>query len=577
MQVQYSVHFPQCDEPSYAVALEVADLAFEHGIVETSGGVRTDLHQTPPEELADAWHVVRCWSDQVDLLAFLFKLAQELPPPRLCGVDLPTFHAHLDSAYAGSGSEMDGKIQEAVAKLAAHKPPMYQTLSEFFSDRFFSPWQRNIQRTTRKLLSEGYLRESGSSRGQALEPGIIPKDYHQLYRELKKLVLDRRYAEAIDKYYEIVGDAFYGPFRAEFLYLKTLAGAPLLGRDLVTFRPDLRTNDFIFANAREYCSHIDSVLSQRESEGLPSPLEVLRHHTFTLHSLVECRRHEVTHGAYLTSGPRLPEDIERITPETVGHWTSSIKERGKLFSKFVDQVPICRRIEWVPTPIGKGLWTKYSPSYYQQEVVEKGLEIACIDAYELPGRKTRVTDVETLNSLPQCDPRRRYLHEMRYTGRQHTVKSETFHEIDIFFHNADSAKVLGNPFREMVGQVLWDAENLLRESHGLPRIGEGWISETQLYKLVKSVYPDAQHHASPKWLAPQHLDVLIPSLGIAIEYQGRQHFEPIDFFGGDDALQNTLERDSRKALKCQHNRVRLVHWRYDEPIAEEVLVLKLGV
>jgi hypothetical protein len=132
-----------------------------------------------------------------------------------------------------------------------------------------------------------------------------------------------------------------------------------------------------------------------------------------------------------------------------------------------------------------------------------------------------------------------------------------------------------NPFIEVVEDILREAENLLRENHHLPRIGEGWISEMQLYYLVKSVFPDAQHHASPEWLKPMHYDVFVPSKQLAFEYQGKQHYEPVDFFGGETAFLNTQKRDREKKDKSRSGGVALVEWRYDEPISVQILNIKL--
>jgi len=117
---------------------------------------------------------------------------------------------------------------------------------------------------------------------------------------------------------------------------------------------------------------------------------------------------------------------------------------------------------------------------------------------------------------------------------------------------------------------------VLRERHGLPRIGEGWVEETRLFSLVRDMFSDAQQHASPEWLKPQHLDVYVPSRGLAIEYQGRQHFEPVDFFGGQEALEKTRKHDERKGRKCSSNGIALILWRYDEPIDRHTLIRKLG-
>ena len=115
-----------------------------------------------------------------------------------------------------------------------------------------------------------------------------------------------------------------------------------------------------------------------------------------------------------------------------------------------------------------------------------------------------------------------------------------------------------------------------RCKNNLPRIGEGWISEIQLYNLVKSIFPEAQHHATPEWLKPQHLDVFVRSKNLAFEYQGLQHFEPVEFFGGEEAFEKTKKLDERKRIICKANRILLIHWLYNEPINQEALVEKLN-
>jgi hypothetical protein len=127
-------------------------------------------------------------------------------------------------------------------------------------------------------------------------------------------------------------------------------------------------------------------------------------------------------------------------------------------------------------------------------------------------------------------------------------KSDTFHVVE---------KAILNQFR----LITKKAEDLYRESIGMPKVGEGWISETELFYLISDFYSKYMviHHASPKWLGRQHLDIYMPELNICIEYQGAQHYEPVDFFGGQEAFEKTKERDERKRLKCIENRCALIY------------------
>jgi hypothetical protein len=113
-----------------------------------------------------------------------------------------------------------------------------------------------------------------------------------------------------------------------------------------------------------------------------------------------------------------------------------------------------------------------------------------------------------------------------------------------------------------------EAENVLRDLLGVPRIGEGWLSEMELLRLVRAALPkeSVKHQGSPEWLGRQRFDIFVPRLRLAIEYQGRQHFEPIEFFGGKTGLARTQVRDERKRELCEKNEFRLVYFRFDEDL-----------
>jgi len=118
-----------------------------------------------------------------------------------------------------------------------------------------------------------------------------------------------------------------------------------------------------------------------------------------------------------------------------------------------------------------------------------------------------------------------------------------------------------------------EPENGVRQRYGVPLVGEGWISETTLFKTLKRIFPNYKviHHGAPKWLGNMHLDVYIPELKIAFEYQGRQHSEPIEYFGGKDSLERLKERDKKKFELCKENDVRLFYINEGQDFSEEAL------
>jgi hypothetical protein len=138
-----------------------------------------------------------------------------------------------------------------------------------------------------------------------------------------------------------------------------------------------------------------------------------------------------------------------------------------------------------------------------------------------------------------------------------------------YFHTTPKAY----PFAD---DMKREAENLFRENSGIPRIGEGWVSETELYYRIKEAFTDldVQHHSSPSWLGRQHLDIFLPELNKANEYQGQQHDEPVDFFGGEQAFHETQERDARKQRLCKKHGVELIHVRPGYKMEEVIQQIK---
>lgn len=111
-------------------------------------------------------------------------------------------------------------------------------------------------------------------------------------------------------------------------------------------------------------------------------------------------------------------------------------------------------------------------------------------------------------------------------------------------------------------ELLRNAENTVREKYGFGKVGETWVEETKLYYLVKREYEyitEVKQHAHVKELGRQHLDIYIPEYRIAIEYQGDQHFKPVEYFGGLNAFERIKELDERKRQLCVENKIVLIY------------------
>tara|TARA_B110001452_G_scaffold264724_1_gene268197 strand:- start:57 stop:1751 length:1695 start_codon:yes stop_codon:yes gene_type:complete len=129
---------------------------------------------------------------------------------------------------------------------------------------------------------------------------------------------------------------------------------------------------------------------------------------------------------------------------------------------------------------------------------------------------------------------------------------------------------------EKIHRIVFDSQNDFREKKGLPKIGEGWISETELYYLLKNEFPNETllHHGKPKWLGRQHVDIWFPDKNIGVEYQGLQHDQPVDFFGGEEGFKKGQERDDRKKSLFKKNKSHLIEVRKGYNLDEVVEQIK---
>ena len=115
--------------------------------------------------------------------------------------------------------------------------------------------------------------------------------------------------------------------------------------------------------------------------------------------------------------------------------------------------------------------------------------------------------------------------------------------------------------KEELKELRKEAENNIREKYDIPLIGEKWVSETELYRTVNEALEDYEvvHHGNPDWLGRMHLDVYIPELKVAFEYQGKQHEKPVDFFGGRETFKKQKKRDEKKRKLCKKHEVKLFY------------------
>jgi hypothetical protein len=124
-----------------------------------------------------------------------------------------------------------------------------------------------------------------------------------------------------------------------------------------------------------------------------------------------------------------------------------------------------------------------------------------------------------------------------------------------------------------------ECENIYREECWIPKIWEWWISETELFYRLKQYFSNEKvlHHWRPEWLGKQHLDIYFPERNIWIEYQGKQHQEPVAYFWWEESFKKQILRDKQKQSKCRKNKCKLIYvyeWYIFDEVVKEILLVK---
>ena len=109
-----------------------------------------------------------------------------------------------------------------------------------------------------------------------------------------------------------------------------------------------------------------------------------------------------------------------------------------------------------------------------------------------------------------------------------------------------------------------------------------WKSEELVYEYTKQIFNKHQviYQHRPYFLRTENgqmsYDVFVCGENIAIEYQGKQHFEAVEFFGGQKHFEEQSKRDELKREKSEQNGVILIYINYWEDISLELIKSKIA-
>lgn len=102
-------------------------------------------------------------------------------------------------------------------------------------------------------------------------------------------------------------------------------------------------------------------------------------------------------------------------------------------------------------------------------------------------------------------------------------------------------------------------DTLLMDMLGVKKSDLKRTAELFYLKKFRDIFPDTIYQYKTEWLGKQSLDLYIPSKKVGIEIQGKQHYKPIDYFGGKRQFIKQKELDDKKARLCKENNIILYY------------------
>ena len=96
---------------------------------------------------------------------------------------------------------------------------------------------------------------------------------------------------------------------------------------------------------------------------------------------------------------------------------------------------------------------------------------------------------------------------------------------------------------------------------------EDWFDKNNILYESQKKFEDCVN------IFPLSFDFYLPNHNILIEYNGIQHYKPVDYFGGQKVFENQVLRDNIKKDYCQKNNILLIEIPYYSDLDEELIKL----
>ena len=106
---------------------------------------------------------------------------------------------------------------------------------------------------------------------------------------------------------------------------------------------------------------------------------------------------------------------------------------------------------------------------------------------------------------------------------------------------------------------FWQTPNCHLRQRGCPKCKNSYL-ENEIHNILTKYNILFEYQKRFDWLGRQSLDFFLPQYNIAIECQGKQHYESVKKFGGVKQLKKQKELDYNKIQLCNEHNIKMIYY-----------------
>ena len=170
---------------------------------------------------------------------------------------------------------------------------------------------------------------------------------------------------------------------------------------------------------------------------------------------------------------------------------------------------------------------------------------------------------------PRCSNNERYEHK-EYVKRV----TDTNPNIEVIGEYIGSkTKILHRC--KLDGYEWYASPNKILTGRGCPKcsISKGEKAIEDWFDRNNILYEHQKRFEDCRDIRPLPFDFYLSKYNICIEYQGKQHYEPVEYFGGEKIFKSQVLKDNIKREYCKKNNILLFEIPYYSDLDEELIRL----